>query len=70
MEKPEAFYISVRFWVAALTPFVAIGTSYLLQQLPFLQIDQAQAARFFAALVVAGLTFVIARTFRNTKLPQ
>lgn len=65
---PEPFYISVRFWVTILTPLVALGVTYIAQHLPFLQIDSTQATEFFAALVVSGLTYVIARTFRNTKV--
>lgn len=67
MDK-EPFYLSVRFWVAVLTPVLAalieIGAKYIpgLSQLP-----QDVLTTIIATLVVSAVTYVVARTLRNTK---
>ena len=68
MDNPEPFYLSVRFWTAVLSPFVAVGATYVVQHLTFLQISQAEATAFFASLIVLAVTYILARTVRNTKL--
>ena len=65
---PEPFYLSVRFWVSVLTVPVSLLVTYVVQQLPFLQVDQGMATEFFAGFVVMGITFVLARTFRNVEV--
>ena len=69
MEKPEAFYLSVRFWVSLLTPVFAAFLPAAVAQLPFVSVvSPEQWVALFAGGIVAGLTFVLARTFRNTKI--
>ena len=67
--EPEKFYLSVRFWVAILTPIFAALLPGLVAQLPFVgAVSSEQWVALFAGGIVTGVTFVIARTFRNTKV--
>ena len=66
--QPEPFYLSIRFWVAVLTTPVGLIVTYLMSQLPFLQIEPGMATEFLAGFVVLGITFIIARTLRNSKV--
>jgi len=67
--ESEKFYLSVRFWVSLLTPIFAAFLPTLVEKLPFVGIvTPDQWVALFAGGIVAGVTFVLARTFRNTKL--
>ena len=66
--EPEKFYLSVRFWVAILTPLFSALLPVLVEKLPFIgTLSVEQWVALFAGGVVSGLTFVIARTIRNVK---
>ena len=66
--EPEKFYLSVRFWVAILTPVFSALLPGLVAKLPFVgAVTPEQWVALFAGGIVTGVTFVVARTFRNTK---
>ena len=66
--EPEPFYTSVRFWVAILTPVFSALLPGLVAQLPFVgTVSPEQWVALFAGGIATGVTFVIARTLRNTK---
>ena len=67
MDGKENFYLSTRFWVFVLTPVTSglllFGTHYV----PFLKaLSEQEVTTFIASLVVTALTYILARTFRNT----
>lgn len=62
----EPFWLSVRFWVSVLTPLLAALLAATAESIPFLnKLDAAEIAVFMAGLIVSGLGYVLARTFRN-----
>ena len=66
MDK-EPFYLSTRFWVAVITPIAAalleVGAKYL----PVLsELTPEQVTAIVASLVVMAVTYITARTVRNT----
>ena len=64
----EPFYTSVRFWVAVLTPVVAALLPELVKAVPFLaDLKPENVTAVVASWVVVAATYILARTFRNTK---
>ena len=64
----ENFYLSTRFWVFVLTPLVLLVLNWLKAYIPPLaSLDPEQATTWFASIVILALTYILGRTFRNTK---
>ena len=63
----EPFYVSVRFWVAVLTPVVVALLPLAIEKLPFLaDLKPESISVVIAAWVVTFLGYIVARTVRNT----
>lgn len=66
MEK-EPFYKSTRFWVSVLTPIVTAGLAVAAESIPAVKDLPSETVVFIlASVVVMGVTYVLARTQRNT----
>jgi len=64
----EPFYVSVRFWVAVLTPVVVALLPLAIEKLPFLaDLNPDNVTAVVASWVVIAVTYIVARTFRNTE---
>jgi len=67
--QPEPFYKSVRFWTAVLTPIFAAVLPGLIARLPFVgTLTPEQWTALFTGAIVAGVSYIAARTVRNTKV--
>lgn len=67
--QAEPFYTSIRFWTSVLTPVIVALIEYVGQSVPAVkQLPTEIVTTIAASVVVMAVTFVIARTVRNTKL--
>ena len=64
----EPFYLSVRFWTTVVTLFVTALLPILAEKLPFLaDLNPDNVTAVVASWVVIAVTYIVARTFRNTE---